>query len=344
MFALLFQLAPFGVAQRHMERLGRGVVAVKQPDGKVWVGWRVLGTDPERVAFNLYRATGGSKPVKLNDRPVADVSNFVDATADASKSNSYFVRPIVDGREQERSAAFTLPANAPARQYLSIPVQPPKGYTPGDASAGDLDGDGEYELVVHMTGRGTDNTRPGFTSEPVLHAYKLDGTLLWSINLGRNIREGAHYTQFIVYDLDGDGRAEVACKTADGTTDGRGKVIGDPNADWRNPEGTFVNLRTPSGRETRRDLTGYVLSGPEFLTVFDGLTGAALATTDFIPPRHPTKQNPTSEELAAVWGDGYGNRVDRFLAAVAYLDGKRPSLVMSRGYYTRAVITAWNWR
>jgi rhamnogalacturonan endolyase len=336
---LLLVPSAWAAAQRQMERLGRGVVAVRQADGKVWVGWRMLGTDPDDAAFNLYRSAAGGPPVKLNDRPVGDVTNFVDAGADASRSNSYFVRPVVKGKEQEASAPFTLRADAPARQYLSVPLQTPQGYSPGDASAGDLDGDGEYELVVHMTGRGRDNGSAGFTTAPVLQAYKLDGTLLWTIDLGRNIREGAHYTQFMVYDLDGDGRAEVACKTADGTVDGRGKIIGDPKADWRSPEGSFASFRNG-----RHSLAGYVLKGPEYLTVFDGLTGAALATTGFVPPRHPTKLDPTTEELAAVWGDGYGNRVDRFLAGVAYLDGKRPSLVMARGYYTRAVLTAWNWR
>jgi rhamnogalacturonan endolyase len=326
-------------AQRQMEALGRGVVAVRQADGRVWVGWRFLGTDPDSLAFNLYRSAGGARAVRLNNKPIDGPTNFIDDKADASKSNSYFVRPVLKGKESAPSTAFTLPANTPARQYLSIPLQTPQGYAPNDASAADLDGDGEYELVVHMVGRGRDNGSAGFTTEPILQAYKLDGRLLWTINLGKNIREGAHYTQFIVYDLDGDGRAEVACKTADGTTDGRGKVIGDANADWRSPEGSFATFRNG-----RHSTAGYVLKGPEYLTVFDGLTGAALATTSFIPPRHPTKLEPTTEELAAVWGDGYGNRVDRFLACVAYLDGKRPSLVMSRGYYTRTVLTAWNWR
>jgi len=336
--ALLLSALP-ARAQRQMEALGRGVVAVRQEDGKVWVGWRLLGTDPDALAFNLYRSTGGARAVKLNDKPIDGPTNFIDARADLSKSNSYFVRPVLKGKEEAPSAAFTLPANAPARQYLSIPLQTPQGYSPNDASAADLDGDGEYELVVHMVGRGRDNGSAGFTTEPILQAYKLDGRLLWTINLGKNIREGAHYTQFMVYDLDGDGRAEVACKTADGTVDGRGKVIGDANADWRSPEGSFATFRNG-----RHSTAGYVLKGPEYLTVFDGLTGAALATTNFIPPRHPTKLEPTTEELAQIWGDGYGNRPDRFLACVAYLDGKRPSLVMSRGYYTRTVLTAWNWR
>jgi rhamnogalacturonan endolyase len=180
---------------------------------------------------------------------------------------------------------------------------------------GDLDGDGEYDLVVHQAGRGRDNSRPGTTSEPILEAYRLDGRRLWRINLGKNIREGAHYTQFLVYDLDGDGRAELVCKTADGTVDGTGQVIGKADADWRNA-------------------SGYVLEGPEFLTVFDGLTGRALATADYVPPRGVVRD----------WGDSTGNRVDRFLACVAYLDGARPSVVMCRGYYTRTVLAAWNWR
>jgi rhamnogalacturonan endolyase len=129
----------------------------------------------------------------------------------------------------------------------------------------------------------------------------------------------------MVYDLDGDGRAEVVCKTADGTVDGVGKVMGDANADWRND-------------------AGYVLAGPEYLTVFDGLTGKALATVNYDPPRHPAKRDPTPDELKQIWGDGYGNRCDRFLACVAYLDGVRPSVVMCRGYYTRTVLAAWDFR
>jgi len=160
-----------------------------------------------------------------------------------------------------------------------------------------------------------DNSQSGYTDNVYLDAYKLNGTRLWRIDLGRNIRAGAHYTQFMVYDLDGDGKAEVACKTADGTRDGKGNVIGNPNADYRNS-------------------SGYILSGPEYLTVFDGQTGAAITTVDYDPPRG----NVSS------WGDNYGNRVDRFLACIAYLDGQRPSLVMCRGYYTRSVLVAWDFR
>lgn len=325
-----------------MERLSRGVVAVNQ-GGKVFVSWRMFGTDAEYIAFNLYRRTDG-KAIKLNDKAITDVTFFVDETVDLTKRNTYSVRPVLNNKEQEPSAAFTLNADTPARQYLSIPLQTPAGYTPNDASVGDLDGDGEYEIILHQTGRGRDNSQAGMTDPPILQAYKIDGTLMWSINLGKNIREGAHYTQFMVYDLDGDGRAEIACKTADGTTDGKGKVIGDPNANWVAPQGTFMDVERPDGGPKHGDISGKVMTGPEFLTIFDGLTGAALATTNYIAQRHPTKRDPTGTELNEIWGDGYGNRSDRFLAAVAYLDGTRPSLIMTRGYYTRTVIAAWDFR
>ncbi|HEU4770036.1 MAG TPA: rhamnogalacturonan lyase [Pyrinomonadaceae bacterium] len=332
------------VPRRQLEKLGRGLVAVRFTEDKVFVGWRLLGTDPEHIAFNLYRTTDAGKPIKINATPLVEATSFIDSQAVLTKAVEYFVRPVLNGREQKESARFTLTANSPVRQYLSVPLKTPEGYAPNDGSVGDLDGDGEYELIIHQSGRGRDNSQAGITTEPILEAYKLDGTFVWRINLGRNIREGAHYTQFMVYDLDGDGKAEVACKTADGTIDGRGKVIGDPNADHRQPEGATVDVRNRNGVTQKRDVSGFVLSGPEYLTIFDGLTGAALATTNYIPPRHPTKLNPTTEEVAELWGDGVGNRVDRFLAAVAYLDGERPSLVMTRGYYTRSVLSAWNWR
>ncbi|HVS51127.1 MAG TPA: rhamnogalacturonan lyase [Opitutaceae bacterium] len=320
------------VAERQMEALGRGVVAINQGSGRIHLGWRLLGTDPDDIAFNLYRSTGGAAPIQLNAAPLTQTTDFVDLNADATQSLAYFVRPVLAGAEQPASAAFTLAANAPARPYLSIPLTPPPGgvtpdgisytYTANDCSAADLDGDGEYELILKWDPTNSkDNSQSGYTGDVFLDAYKLDGTRLWRIDLGRNIRAGAHYTQFMVYDLDGDGRAELACKTADGTVDGVGHVIGDATADYRNA-------------------SGYVLRGPEFLTIFDGLTGAALATTNYVPARN---SDPKSEDVSA-WGDNYGNRVDRFLAGVAYLDGERPSLVMCRGYYTRTVLVAWDWR
>ncbi|WP_205499798.1 rhamnogalacturonan lyase [Rufibacter psychrotolerans] len=306
-------------AQRQMEYLDRGLVAVPKGADSVYVGWRMLGTDPDPIAFNVYRVVGKKKPVKLNKAPLLHSTNFVDAHAPGPQPTSYFVRSVLHGKEQ----AASEPVQLWAKNYLSIKLETPKGYTPNDASVGDLDGDGTYEIILHQTGRSLDTPAKGFTDEPIFQAYTLTGTLLWSINLGKNIREGAHYTQFIVMDLDGDGRAEFACKTADGTTDGTGKTIGDPSKDWR-------------------DANGKILQGPEYFTVFDGLTGAALATADYIPGRG---------DLGG-WGgvggngsnDANGNRVDRFVAGAVYLDGELPSVLMCRGYYGRSVIAAWDYR
>jgi rhamnogalacturonan endolyase len=342
--AAVLSVCSSAYSQRQMEMLGRGVVAINQGDGKVSVSWRMLGTDPDNIAFNLYRAIGNAQPTKLNTEPITKSTFYQDSGVNMAQSVSYFVRPILNGQEQPASKPFKFEANAPARPYLSIPLQTPQGYSPNDASVGDLDGDGEYEIILHQTGRSHDNSQGGMTDPPILQAYKLDGTLMWTINLGKNIREGAHYTQFMVYDLDGDGRAELVCKTADGTVDGVGKVIGDPNADYVVPMGKQVEWHRPNGQVSTQNGGGYILSGPEFLTVFDGKTGAALATTKYNPPRNAETLTPTPEQMNAGWGDPYGNRIDRFLACIAYLDGVRPSVVMCRGYYTRTVLAAWNWR
>ncbi|MEK4524290.1 rhamnogalacturonan lyase [Paenibacillus sp. FSL K6-1122] len=297
-----------------MEYLDRGVVAVKTGTG-VFISWRLLGTEGSNVSFNVYR-----DGTKVNASPITNSTNLQDASG--TSSSKYTVRAVVSGTEQAASAAASVWGN----NYLSVPLSVPAGgttpdgvaytYSANDASAGDLDGDGEYELIVKWDpSNSKDNSQSGYTGEVFIDAYKLNGTRLWRISLGKNIRAGAHYTQFMVYDLDGDGKAEVAMKTADGTKDGTGVVIGDASKDYRNS-------------------SGYVLSGPEFLTVFNGQTGKALSTVNY----EPARGNVSS------WGDNYGNRVDRFLAAIAYLDGERPSLVMARGYYTRTVLVAYNWR
>lgn len=199
-------------------------------------------------------------------------------------------------------------------------------YSANDASVGDLDGDGEYEIVLKWDpSNSRDNSRTGYSGCVYIDAYKLNGKRLWRIDLGRNIRAGAHYTQFVVYDLDGDGRAEMACPTSDGSIDGTGHAVGDPARDHRSPD-------------------GLILSGPEYLSVFDGLTGAEVARAEYIPSRHPARREPTRAETKEIWGDDRGNRIDRFLACVAYLDGVSPSLIMCRGYYTRTTLCAWDFR
>ena len=201
-------------APRQMENLGRGVVAINQGEGKVFVSWRLLGTEPDDIAFNVYRTSGAGQPVKLNPAPITKCTCYQDSAVDLAQDNTYVVRAVLNGHEQEASRPFLnkIAANSPGRPYISIPLQPGMG-VPNDASVGDLDGDGEYEIVLKRENGARDNSQPGRTGETMLEAYKFDGTFLWRINLGKNIRGGAHYTQFMVYDLDGDGKAEIVCKT-----------------------------------------------------------------------------------------------------------------------------------
>lgn len=298
---------------KQIELLNRGAVAI-QTGGGVFVSWRLLATDAAGVAFNVYR--DGSK---LNSTPLAQL-NYTDAGGAASAA--YSVRAVVNGSEQ---AGFGAGATWSA-PYKTVPVQRPAGgttpdgvaytYEINDGTPADLDGDGSYELIIKwQPTNAKDNSQSGYTGNTLVDAYKLDGTRLWRIDLGHNIRAGAHYTTMVAYDFDGDGKAEVMMKTADATVDGAGVVIGAAAADHRNS-------------------SGYILSGPEFLTVFNGQTGKAMKTVNYLPARGTVSS----------WGDSYGNRVDRFLGGVANLDGARPSAIFSRGYYTRAVIAAWDWR
>lgn len=301
-------------AARYMEKLDRGVVAVFKGNSQIYISWRMFGIDPSAISFNVYRGS-----TKINSSPITNSTNYTDTNGSAS--SKYSIRPVINGVEQTGTNPVTVWTN----QYLNVPLRVPAGgttqsgsytYSPNDASVGDVDGDGQYEIILKWDpSNSKDNSQSGHTGNVYLDAYEIDGTFLWRIDLGKNIRAGAHYTQFMVYDFDSDGRSEVACKTADGTVDGVGTVIGDPVADWRNS-------------------SGYILSGPEYFTVFDGQTGAALDTEPYAIPRGSVSS----------WGDSYGNRVDRFLACVAYLDGQRPSIVMCRGYYTRVVLAAWNFR
>lgn len=319
-FLPLLFVTHFLFAQRSMEYLNRGAVAVPNPEGAVFISWRLLGNDPVNVAFNVYRGS-----IKLNDNPLTTSTHLVDKAP--IKGSNYTIKAVTNGKEQKTGeTALNL-----AQNYLKIPLQIPNdGTTPdgktytynaNDASVGDLDGDGQYEVVLKWEpSNAKDNSQNGYTGNVFLDAYQLNGTLLWRIDLGKNIRAGAHYTQFIVYDLDSDGKAEIACKTADGTIDGKGKIIGDASKDYRTAEGR-------------------ILEGPEFFTIFDGLTGGELATTEYLPSRFPIDSWGTSQH-----NDKNGNRSDRFLACVAYLDGKQPSVVMCRGYYARTVLAAWNWR
>lgn len=306
-------------AQYKMEYLDRGIIAVPDSSGKIHISWRLLGNEPYETAFHLY-VTENGKQRRLNKQPITRSTSFLDTMTLSGIDRHYEIRKLYKKKE---SSEGTYLLKAGAKPFLEIPTTIPNGYSLNDASVGDMDGDGQYEIVVHLTGRGRDNSQAGPSDPPVFQCFRLNGEKLWTIHLGRNIREGGHYTQFMVYDLDGDGRAEIAMKTADGTVDGLGKVIGDSTKN-------YVDAR------------GFILKGPEYLTVFDGFTGAARHTVPYDPPRHPETTDPTPAQMKAVWGDGNGNRVDRYLACVAYLDGIHPSLIMCRGYYTRTVLAAWD--
>jgi rhamnogalacturonan endolyase len=316
------------LAQRQMESLDRGVIAIKDK-GQFFISWRVLGTDRDDLAFNLYRKSGTKKAIKINEKLITGATNFVDTKANPKEENTWFVKTVLKGKETEAKGKFTIPASSPDKDYLSIAIKPIEGYIPNDLSTGDLDGDGKYDLIVHMTGKGHDNSHTGITDPPIFQAYTLEGKFLWQISLGKNIREGAHYTQFMVYDLDGDGIAELVCKTADGTTDSQGNIVGDASKDWVD-------------RDPKSGTYGKILKGPEYLSVFDGKTGKLVTTTDYIPERG---------DLAG-WGghggsggnDTKGNRIDRFTACIAYLDGIHPSVVMCRGYYGRTVLAAFDFK
>lgn len=308
------------------EHLGRGVIAVRENPSTVAVSWRYLSSDPMNESFDIYR-----NGEKINKHPVKDATFFQDTYA-ATEPALYTVKAIKGKTE----SSYQLPANAPAG-YLNIPLNRPEDgttpsgqsyfYAPNDASIGDVDGDGEYEIILKWDpSNAHDNSHDGYTGPVIFDCYKLDGKHLWRIDLGKNVRAGAHYTQFMVYDLDGDGRAEVVMKTGDGTMDGKGKMIGNPDADYREA-GTFDKKRN------RLVNQGRILKGKEYLTVFSGLTGEALHTIDYIPERGNLMD----------WGDDRANRSDRFLACVAYLDGIHPSVVMCRGYYTRTVLAAFDW-
>ena len=285
-----------------MEKLDRGVIAVRRPDGKVFISWRILRDDKKGEAFDIYR-----NGEKLNSTSLTEGGSwFIDEHPIEGDA-------IYEVRCKKDEGRCKMAENI---GYLTIPLQKPEGrYSANDASVGDIDGDGQYEIILKWEPwNAHDNAHDGMTDPTLFDCYRLSGELLWRINMGRNIRSGAHYVPFIVYDLDGDGRAELMVKTADGTRDGQGTVIGDSVADYRNP-------------------VGRILSGPEYISIFEGLTGRMLDTKPYIPERG---------ELRA-WGDERGNRSERYLAAVGYLGGKRPSAIFCRGYYTRSVLAAWDW-
>nr|WP_163267182.1 DUF6250 domain-containing protein [Dysgonomonas sp. 216] len=317
------------------EVLDRGFIVMPIDSTSVYMGWRMFIDDNRSVAFDVFRQVENDHSFKLNAAPIIQTSDFVDKAVDFTKNNTWYLK----NSEGKIIASYRIKANAALSPYLSVPIQKPEGgvvegesfdYTANDASVGDLDGDGEYEIILKW--EPTNSKRPpqkGFTGNTYIDAYKLNGKRLWRIDLGKNIRSGAAYTQFLVYDFDGDGKSEMICKTGNGTIDGLGNIIGDGNADWRT-----MDKDSPT--------YGKIVDGIEYLTVFDGKTGRNLSTVEYIPTRYPLNS----------WGgiggnggnDSTGGRSDRFSACVAHLGGDSPSAVMVRGWYGRTVLAAWDFK
>lgn len=300
---------------RQMEKLDRGLIAVSTDNG-IYVGWRLLGDEcsvsdiKKAPNFDVYR--NGEKIAE-----VTDSTNYVDRSGKNTDSYSVAIHDTDEpcpAVSVNNSPYYNIKLSRPAAYVLNSETS--YEYTVGDCSTGDLDGDGQYEIIVKWDSNPQDNSNGGVTGNVLLDAYKLDGTLMWRIDLGRNIRSGAHYTQFLVYDFDLDGKAELTCKTAPGSKDANGNYVSEASS--------IADIKNTNDNETSYvNDGGYILTGDEYFTAFDGETGAALDTIYY----------PVQRISPSVWGDDYGNRVDRFLADVAYLDGQKPYAVYWRGYY-----------
>ncbi|MBT2758823.1 rhamnogalacturonan lyase [Mesobacillus foraminis] len=410
--------APRHSKEVQLEYLDRGLAATKTSEG-IFLSWRLKGN--EVTGFSEKGMTGSSFNVYRDGKKIAtvtDSSNFLDKEGTAA--SGYHVSAVVDGKEVDQSSTISPWANS----YYDLPLKKPAdGVTPAgeaytysanDMSVGDVDGDGQYEYFVKWDpSNSKDVSQKGYTGNVYIDCYKMDGTLLYRIDLGVNIRAGAHYTQMMVYDFDGDGKAESMFKTAPGTKiikyDKNGNIASEKyitmpkedlkagysheddyrmsaedyydhvvemfmswheheevvNGNW--PESLeeafgidkkysyplskedaesladyFIDVYAP-GRSSRNDLRtfeGFIVDGPEYLTVFEGATGKELETIHYKEERH---------DDGLMWGDYAmsriepGNRVDRFLAGVAYLDGKKPYAVFARGYYTRATLVTYSW-
>jgi len=272
------------------ERLDRGLVAVRTEAGQVYVGWRLLRSDPGDVAFHVYRRSGQGQAVRLNAEPIRRTTDYLDASPPKGAQLFYSVRAVAGGREDGPAAEAALAVSDPRKPYLTIPLE--GNYTFQKVGIADLDGDGRYDFVIKQPNANIDPyEKEGYWRRSPdtykVEAYRHDGKLLWRLDLGWAIERGIWYSPYVVYDLDGDGKAEVALKTG----------VGDP-----------------------RDKDGRVQSGPEYLTILDGLTGKPRAQVDW----------PSRSGFA---GPGAYNYAARNQICVAYLDGKTPCLVVERGTY-----------
>ena len=316
---------------RQQETLQRALTAVPLKNGKTFLSWRYFENDNQEMRYELYK-----NGVKIGS---FKRTNYL-YPAESNSSDEYELR-VVDAEGNVVESTVTTPW---ANDVLRIPLNRPTSnsaassglsYTPNDCSIGDIDGDGVMEIFVKWDpSTSKDNSQSGKTDNVLIDCYRLDGTFVWRVDLGPNIRAGAHYTQFLVYDFDGDGKAELMCKTGPWSKDGVGKYVSAAATD-------DVIKNQTKNTQSYRDSNGYIKTGPEFLTVFSGVDGHAIHTTWYNPNRAGNfNQEDSYPSSKSFWGDDYANRSERHLAAVAYLNGEKPSGVFARGYYTRAYVWA----
>lgn len=331
--------SPLDTPVSMMEKLDRGLVVIPVYSGssaskKYFVSWRYLGTDDTATSFTIL------KNGKSCSKATTNMLRATSAKVSGKATDEWQVVTLHNGD----SVSVTPPVKAWSGYYLPLKLNRPASssidgkeysYTPNDCSVGDVDGDGQYELIVKWDPTNSkDNSNTGKTGNVFIDCYELDGTHLWRVDLGKNIRAGAHYTQFLVYDFDGDGKAEMICKTAPGSVDGAGNFV--------NGAATDDVIKAQDNSKVYRDSDGRILSGPEYLTVFKGETGAAVHTVYYNPNRAGDMNSVGTYPAKSFWNDNYGNRSERYLACVAFLDGHEanPSAVMCRGYYTKAYLWA----
>ena len=335
-----FAQKPSDTPASQMEKLDRGLVVVKYTTGRTTTrycaSWRMLGTDDKNTSFELLKNGEVLKSGIYNATCVSDIT--------AVETDKFQVVTYQNGQKVETSAEVT----PWSKYYLEVKLDKPANgalggtYSPNDCSVGDVDGDGQYEIFVKWDpSNSKDNSQSDKTDNVFLDCYKLDGTKLWRIDLGVNIRAGAHYTQFMVYDFDGDGKAELMCKTAPGSKDGEGNYV--------NQVATEDAIKAADNTKDWRSDAGRINGGQEYLTVFNGLTGKAIHTIAYYPNRN-AKAELSDAAGTFNWDDrsgkndkgDYGNRGERYLAAVAYLSGPNanPSGIFTRGYYTYAYLWA----
>ncbi|MBP1615352.1 MAG: hypothetical protein H6Q13_2800 [Bacteroidetes bacterium] len=307
------------------------------------VSWRLLGTDPSDVAFDIYKSENGESEKKLSVDPIKNTTCWADTNINAAVDNVYRVT-LTGSSETLCEYRFTAEMAKTFFRKITLNLGVPNAaltYEANDAQVGDLDGDGEMEIVLKRQPYDGANQGGWHDGTTLLEAYKIDGTFLWQIDMGINIRSGSHYTSFIVYDFDGDGKCEIAFRSSEGTQFGNGTQITDSNGKVNDYRQTDVDGKGWYSGKSLYSTAGLILDGPEYISICNGSSGAEIARTNNISRGGEGTNYERAKYWFQYWGDDYGNRMDRFFIGVAYLDGipkngvriSNPSLIISRGIY-----------